>query len=48
MKTNILGLPVKETEIVSELNLLLSNYQVYYQNLRGFIGTEENVFLISM
>jgi hypothetical protein len=26
MKTNILGLPVKETEeIVSELNLLLSN-----------------------
>jgi starvation-inducible DNA-binding protein len=45
MKTNILGLPVKETEeIVSELNLLLSNYQVY-QNLRGFIGTsEENVF----
>jgi starvation-inducible DNA-binding protein len=33
---NILGLPVKETEeIVSELNLLLSNYQVYYQNLRG-------------
>jgi starvation-inducible DNA-binding protein len=36
MKTNILGLPVKETEeIVSELNLLLSNYQVYYQNLRG-------------
>ena len=36
MKTNILGLPVKETEeIVNELNLLLSNYQVYYQNLRG-------------
>tara|TARA_R110000868_G_scaffold11389_2_gene55811 strand:- start:45795 stop:46370 length:576 start_codon:yes stop_codon:yes gene_type:complete len=36
MKTNILGLPVKETEIIiSELNSLLSNYQVYYQNLRG-------------
>jgi starvation-inducible DNA-binding protein len=36
MKTNILGLPVKETEvIVNELNSLLSNYQVYYQNLRG-------------
>lgn len=36
MKTNMLGLPVKESEaIVSELNLLLSNYQVYYQNLRG-------------
>jgi starvation-inducible DNA-binding protein len=35
MKTNILGLPVKETEIIiSELNSLLSNYQVYYQNLR--------------
>jgi starvation-inducible DNA-binding protein len=48
MKTNILGLPVKETEvIVNELNSLLSNYQVYYQNLRGFIGiSEENVFLI--
>lgn len=36
MKTNILGLPVKESEvIVTELNTLLSNYQVYYQNLRG-------------
>ena len=36
MKTNILGLPVKESElIVNELNILLSNYQVYYQNLRG-------------
>lgn len=36
MKTNILGLPVKESElIVSELNTLLSNFQVYYQNLRG-------------
>lgn len=35
MKTNILGLPVKETEvIIGELNSLLSNYQVYYQNLR--------------
>jgi starvation-inducible DNA-binding protein len=36
MKTNILGLPVKESElIVAELNVLLSNFQVYYQNLRG-------------
>ena len=36
MKTNILGLPVKESkEMVLELNVLLSNFQVYYQNLRG-------------
>ncbi|CAM4046963.1 Dps family protein [Flavobacterium weaverense] len=36
MKTNILGLPIKESElIVAELNVLLSNFQVYYQNLRG-------------
>jgi starvation-inducible DNA-binding protein len=36
MKTNILGLPVKESElIITELNTLLANYQVYYQNLRG-------------
>ena len=36
MKTNILGLPVKESkEMASELNVLLSNFQVYYQNLRG-------------
>ncbi len=36
MQTNILGLPVKESEnIVHELNILLSNFQVYYQNLRG-------------
>lgn len=34
--TNILGLPVKETEMIAaELNILLSNFQVYYQNLRG-------------
>ncbi len=36
MKTNMLGLPVKESEnIVNQLNVLLSNFQVYYQNLRG-------------
>lgn len=36
MKTNILGLPVKESqEVVKDLNVLLSNFQVYYQNLRG-------------
>ena len=36
MKTNILGLPIKETEeIATDLNVLLSSFQVYYQNLRG-------------
>ena len=36
MKINSIGLPVKESEmIVGELNILLSGYQVYYQNLRG-------------
>jgi starvation-inducible DNA-binding protein len=36
MKTNSLGLPVKESEeLIKELNGLLSNYQIYYQNLRG-------------
>lgn len=36
MKTNILGLPSKETEqMADELNVLLSSFQVYYQNLRG-------------
>ena len=36
MKLNLLGLPVKQTEVlVKELNTLLSNFQVYYQNLRG-------------
>ncbi len=36
MKTNILGLPVKEIgEISNDLNVLLSSFQVYYQNLRG-------------
>ncbi len=34
--TNILGLPVKEAEVIAaELNILLANFQVYYQNLRG-------------
>ena len=36
MKTNSLGLPIKESEeLVNELNGLLSSYQIYYQNLRG-------------
>ena len=36
MKYNSLGLPVKESEeLVIELNGLLSNFQMYYQNLRG-------------
>lgn len=36
IETNILGLPVKESEVIAaELNILLSNFQVYYQNLRG-------------
>jgi starvation-inducible DNA-binding protein len=36
MKLNSLGLPVKEVdELANELNTLLSNFQIYYQNLRG-------------
>lgn len=36
MKTNSLGLPQNETQlIVAELNCLLANFQVHYQNLRG-------------
>lgn len=36
MKMNVLGLPVKESnDLVYKLNILLSNFQVYYQNLRG-------------
>jgi len=33
---NVLGLPVKQTkELAIELNSLLANFQIYYQNLRG-------------
>jgi len=36
MKLNTIGLPVEESEIIIvELNILLSNYQIYYQSLRG-------------
>ncbi|WP_445717778.1 Dps family protein [Flavobacterium sp.] len=36
MKLNSLGLPIKESEeLVNDLNGLLSNFQIYYQNLRG-------------
>lgn len=36
MKTNSIGLSIRESEaIVVDLNTLLSNFQVYYQNLRG-------------
>ncbi|WP_445710271.1 Dps family protein [Flavobacterium sp.] len=36
MKMNALGLPIEESKfLVKELNVLLSNFQVYYQNLRG-------------
>ncbi len=35
--TELLGLNKKQSEnLVNELNALLSNYQLYYQNLRGF------------
>jgi hypothetical protein len=43
MKTNILGLPVQESELITELNTLLSNIQVY-QNLREFIGMRKTFF----
>lgn len=33
---NTIGLPQKESKkLAEELNILLSNFQVYYQNLRG-------------
>jgi starvation-inducible DNA-binding protein len=36
MNKNILGLDKKETQnLVEKLNGLLSNFQIYYQNLRG-------------
>jgi starvation-inducible DNA-binding protein len=36
MKTNSLGLPQKETQLlIKDLNVLLANFQIYYQNLRG-------------
>ena len=36
MKLNSIGLPVQESEvIIVDLNVLLSNFQVYYQTLRG-------------
>jgi starvation-inducible DNA-binding protein len=48
MKLNTIGLPVQETEkIVVALNVLLSNFQVYYQTLRGMHwNIRGNVFLI--
>ena len=36
METNILGLnKIKAEETIASLNLLLSSFQTYYQNLRG-------------
>jgi starvation-inducible DNA-binding protein len=36
MQTNILGLDPKKTEnLAEELNVLLANFQTYYQSLRG-------------
>lgn len=36
MKTNALGLPIEQTKaLTKDLNILLANFQVYYQNLRG-------------
>ena len=36
MNTTVLGLDKVQTEkLINELNLLLANFQVYYQNLRG-------------
>lgn len=36
MKLNTLGLPIEKTnDLITDLNILLANFQVYYQNLRG-------------
>ncbi len=36
MKLNSIGLPSKEAEaLAAELNVLLANFQIYYQNLKG-------------
>ncbi|WP_046744565.1 Dps family protein [Kordia zhangzhouensis] len=36
MALNIIGLDVQKTKVlVNDLNVLLANFQVYYQNLRG-------------
>jgi starvation-inducible DNA-binding protein len=36
MKLNSIGLSIEKSEVLaSELNTLLANFQVYYQNLRG-------------
>ena len=36
MKLNSIGLPSEAAEILAaELNVLLANFQIYYQNLRG-------------
>ena len=36
MKLNSIGLPSEEAEVLaSELNVLLANFLIYYQNLRG-------------
>ncbi len=36
MKLNSIGLPIEKTEVLAaELNVLLANFQIYYQNLRG-------------
>jgi starvation-inducible DNA-binding protein len=36
MKLNSIGLPSNEAEILAaELNVLLANFQIYYQSLRG-------------
>jgi starvation-inducible DNA-binding protein len=36
MNLNSIGLPSKEAEVLAtELNVLLANFQIYYQNLRG-------------
>ena len=36
MKLNSIGLPSAEADVLaSELNVLLANFQIYYQNLRG-------------
>lgn len=35
MKTQELNIEIKNAQVASQLNYLLANYQVFYQNLRG-------------
>ncbi|MCL3781639.1 DNA starvation/stationary phase protection protein [Prolixibacteraceae bacterium JC049] len=48
MKTQELNIETKNTQVANQLNALLANYQIFYQNLRGLHWNVKGQFFFGL